>query len=77
MSATVALDVPNHQEIPPPCFFWKLCLQRAAMEKSGRAVCRRCAGSLRGIEYPLRHPSTQPLYLTGRAAAEAMDMLDD
>ena len=47
------------------------------MEKAGRAVYRRCAASLRGVEYPLRNPSAQPSYLTGRAAAEAMDMLDD
>ncbi len=61
---------------PPPCFFVVLCLQRAAMEKAGRSVCILCATHLRGVEYPLRGPSLEPLYLTGRTAAEALDMLD-
>ncbi len=72
--------VPNivtDEVAPPPCFFWNLCSARAEVEKAGRSVCRRCAGLLRGIEYPLRRPSLAPLYLTGRAAAEALDMLDD
>ncbi len=58
----------------PPCFFSNLCLQRAAIEKAGRSVCRTCSTRLRGVEFPLRPPSLQPLYLTGRAAAEALDM---
>ena len=61
----------------PPCFYWSQCAQRAALEKSGRAVCRRCAATLRGSEYPLRNPSAEPLYVTGRVAAEALDMLED
>jgi hypothetical protein len=36
----------------------------------------RCTIHLRGVEYPLRGPALQPLYLTGRTAAEALDMLD-
>jgi hypothetical protein len=60
-----------------PCFFWNLCQSRAAVEKAGRSVCRGCAGRLRGKEYPLRGASEESLYLTGRAAAEALDMLDD
>jgi hypothetical protein len=60
-----------------PCFFWNLCQSRAAVEKAGRLVCRGCAGRLRGNEYPLRGASEESLYLTGRAAAEALDMLDD
>jgi len=39
-------------------------------------VCHDCAVHLRGVEYPLRGPSLQPIYLTGRTAAEALDMLD-
>ena len=57
-------------------FFRALCRQRSAMEKAGRSVCHRCARHLRGVEYPLRGPDLQPLYLTGRTAAEALDMLD-
>jgi hypothetical protein len=60
-----------------PCFFSHLCKAPAALEKAGRAVCRTCAGRLRGREYPLRGQSEAPLYLTGRAAAEALDMLED
>lgn len=60
-----------------PCFFWNLCEARAAIEKAGRAVCRACAGRLRGREYPLRRASDESLYLTGRVAAEELDMLED
>ena len=77
MHLNEAVTAANDCEASPPCFFWKLCSERAAMEKSGRAVCQRCAGSLRGVEYPLRNPSSQPIYLTGRAAAEAMDMVEE
>jgi hypothetical protein len=47
------------------------------MEKAGRSVCRGCAGRLRGREYPLRCASEESLYLTGRVAAEALDMLEE
>jgi len=60
-----------------PCFFWNLCERRAALEKAGRSVCRGCAGRLRGREYPLRSASADALYLTGRAAAEALDMVEN
>ena len=60
-----------------PCFFWNLCRGRAVVEKAGRSVCRGCAGRLRGKEYPLRGASEDSLYLTGRAAAEALDMIED
>lgn len=60
-----------------PCYFWNLCQRRATVEKAGRSVCRSCAGRLRGNEYPLRGASEESLYLTGRAAAEALDMLED
>jgi hypothetical protein len=58
----------------PPCFFSNVCLRRATIEKAGRSVCVGCSTRLRGVEFPLRPPSLQPLYLTGRAAAEALDM---
>ena len=62
----------------PPCFFAGVCRQRAAVEKAGRSVCHQCAGTrLRGIEYPLRDAASEPLYLTGRAASEALDMVED
>jgi hypothetical protein len=62
---------------PPPCYFWNICGQRAAIEKTGRSVCRHCSENMRGAEYPLRGPSLQPLYLTGRAVAEAMNIFED
>lgn len=60
-----------------PCFFWNLCEARAVIEKGGRSVCRECATRFRGREYPLRGQSADALYLTGRAAAEALDMIED
>ena len=60
-----------------PCFFWNLCERHAAIEKAGRSVCRNCAGRLRGREYPLRAASPETLYLTGRTAAEALDMIEE
>lgn len=62
--------------ISTPCFFGNLCEGRAVLEKAGRSVCRGCAVRLRGREYPLRIASEESLYLTGRAAAEALDMLE-
>jgi hypothetical protein len=61
----------------PPCFNWTGCGQRAAVEKAGRSVCRRCAAMLRGTEYPLRNPSAEALYASDRLAAEALDMLEE
>ena len=61
---------------PPPCFNWRLCRGRAALEKGGKSVCRRCAATLRGQEYPLRPPTRRPLYPSGRDAAEAMEMIE-
>jgi hypothetical protein len=61
---------------PPPCFYWATCRQRAALEKAGRSVCRRCSASLRGAEYPLRNPCPEPMYKSDRVAAEALDMLE-
>jgi hypothetical protein len=61
-----------------PCFFSRVCQQRAAVEKSGRSVCRECADTrLQGTEYPLRGAAAEPLYLTGRAASEALDMVEN
>ena len=66
-----------HAGLPAPCFFWNLCQRHAALEKAGRSVCRGCANRLRGREYPVRVPSDESLYLTGRVAAEALDMVED
>jgi hypothetical protein len=62
--------------VPPPCYFWNVCTQRAATEKAGRAVCSACANNLNGFEYPLRSPSRSPLYKSGRDVAEAMNIID-
>jgi hypothetical protein len=77
MQSAVAQAPVNHASVSVPCFFWNLCERRAATEKAGRSVCRVCAGRLRGREYPLRGESDESLYLTGRAAAEALDMIED
>jgi hypothetical protein len=67
-----------HDIAAPPCFFASVCRQRAAVEKAGRSVCHGCAGTrLRGLEYPLRNAVSEPLYVTGRAASEALDMVED
>ncbi len=63
--------------ISVPCFFANLCARSAVLEKAGRSVCLDCAKRLRAREYPLRGGSLEPLYLTGRAAAEALGMLED
>ncbi len=63
--------------VSKPCFFWNLCERRAALEKAGRSVCHGCASRLNGREYPLRVESREALYLTGRAAAEALDMIEN
>jgi hypothetical protein len=63
-------------DTPPPCFFWSLCGSASAIEKVGRSVCRGCAEDLRGIEYPLRKPTIEPLYRTGRLLAEALDIIE-
>jgi hypothetical protein len=60
----------------PPCFNWTACGQPATVEKAGRSVCRSCAAALRGTEYPLRKPTPEFLYASGRLAAEALDMLE-
>jgi hypothetical protein len=75
--STSVSAAPVNNETAPPCYFWPFCAQRAALEKAGRSVCRRCAATLRGIEYPLRNPCIEPLYSSGRTAAEALDMLEE
>jgi len=78
LSGNDSVERSNRQDAAaPPCFFSRVCGQRAAIEKAGRSVCRGCAETrLRGIEYPLRGAASEPLYLTGRAALEALDMVE-
>jgi hypothetical protein len=57
--------------LAPPCFNFALCKERAAVEKRGRAVCRRCAAALTGREYPLRAPSKRNIYRSVIEAVEA------
>lgn len=73
---TMQSSVPQ-ADLSTPCFFGNLCESRATMEKAGRSVCRACANRLRGREYPVRGASVEALYLTGRAAAEALDMVEN
>jgi hypothetical protein len=75
--AAASTPLTQQETAAPPCFFSRVCLRRAAIEKAGRSVCRGCAARVRGVEYPLRDPSLQPLYLTGRDACEALDMIED
>jgi hypothetical protein len=79
LEASVRRTFPARQETAaPPCFFARVCRQRAAIEKSGRSVCRECAATrVHGHEYPLRDPEAEPLYLTGRVASEALDMIEE
>jgi hypothetical protein len=58
-----------------PCFYFGICRRYAEIEKNGKSLCRRCAGRLKGSEFPLRAPSPEPLYSKDRDAAVAMDML--
>lgn len=62
---------------PPPCFHWHDCRSPAVCEKDGKSLCRACACGVPGLEYPLRPPNYPPLYLTGRLAAEDMDMVEE
>ena len=57
--------------------FWNVCGERHAdIEKAGRSICG-CAGRLRRERVSAACGFTRsPLYLTGRAAAEALDMLE-
>jgi len=60
----------------PPCFNFAICKSRAEIEKCGRAVCRCCAASLAGREYPLRAPSKRGIYRSVIEAVEALDMYE-
>jgi hypothetical protein len=60
----------------PPCFNWRVCRRRAAVEKCGRSVCRECAAALRGVEYPRRPIRRGPRSTTSfpRAISVAVDV---
>jgi hypothetical protein len=60
----------------PPGFNFALCGNRAAVEKRGRSVCRRCAAEIVGREYPLRRPSKRCIYRSVIEAVEALDMYE-
>lgn len=57
-----------------PCFFHRDCGGMAEVEKQGKAVCRCCATGLKGIEYPLRAPSREPLYPMPEELVKQLDM---
>ena len=59
-----------------PCFYWKSCRRFAAVEKQGKSVCRECAERLKGMPYPMRPPTREPLYLTGWELARDLDMIE-
>jgi hypothetical protein len=42
------------------------------MEKNGKSVCTECAGRLKGIPYPLRPPSPNPLYASDAELKRAL-----
>jgi hypothetical protein len=60
----------------PPCFNHACCHDRAVVEKRGRSLCRNCANSMNGHEYPLREPTSAALYASGFDCAQATDMLE-
>lgn len=37
-----------------PCFYHKLCNNYSCCNKQGKGVCRACADSMNGQEYPLK-----------------------
>jgi len=41
---------------PPPCFYHELCKGVSVVSKNGKSLCRNCADSFSGVEYPLRTP---------------------
>lgn len=57
-----------------PCFFHGECGGVAEIEKQGKAVCRPCAMGIKGIEYPLRAPSREPLYPVPEDLARQLGM---
>ncbi len=59
-----------------PCFYFNQCRRRAELEKDGKAVCRPCAGSLHGREYPLRTGREALVYQNIWEAARDLDMLE-
>ncbi len=67
---------PLTTDASPPCFYWRVCGSRAAVEKQGKSVCPACATRLKGTAYPLRVPTRAPLYSSSRAAAAALDMVE-
>jgi len=42
------------------------------MEKNGKSVCTECAGRLKGIPYPLRPPTPNPLYASDAELKRAL-----
>jgi hypothetical protein len=58
----------------PACFYFRVCRNRARVEKNGKTMCRACAARCAGREFPLRPPSRAPLYKDDRELAVAMDL---
>lgn len=58
----------------PACFYFRICRNRAGVEKNGKTMCRACAARHPGREFPLRPPSRAPLYGNDRELAVAMDL---
>ena len=40
----------------PPCFYAKACRGLAEVSKCGKGVCRKCAATMPGAEYPYHAP---------------------
>lgn len=64
----------NKKAGAPPCFFHRDCGGTAEMEKQGKALCRNCAATINGVEYPLRAPSREPLYRVPEELAKQLGM---
>ena len=59
-----------------PCFHFGCCRRYAQLEKQGKSLCRACAPLHRGREYPLRPPTSESLYASGRQLARQLEMIE-
>lgn len=59
-----------------PCFHFGCCRRYAELEKQGKSLCRACAPLHRGREYPLRSPTSESLYASGRQLARELEMIE-
>jgi hypothetical protein len=59
---------------PAPCFNFGACRRLSEVEHQGKSLCRPCAAKLPGAPYPLRGPSSRPLYDPGEEGTLARQL---